>query len=285
MDSRYDNIETLSEGKDMALKPEKQLSKNIVNKRNIKLGKRARAVIAVLLIVLLLTVILICSLSGGGETLYDFGRDAAQGIDVSEHNGEIDWQAVGQEADFVFIRVGYRGYGSGAIKEDERARENLKGAQKAGIPYGVYFYSQAVNEEEAEEEADFVIKILRRFSPSLPVVIDFEYPTDADGIRTGRLSEAGLSRDDNTKIINAFCSRVSEKDYTPGVYASSSVLAQDIDTQSLDSDIIIWAADYSSSVGSGVEYDIHQYSRTGSCSGVSSKNVDLNYYYSKRQKG
>ena len=80
----------------------------------------------------------------------------AKGIDVSDNNGKIDWEMVKETQDFAFIRVGYRGYGNGEIVEDKYARENLKNAEKAGIPVGVYFYTQALDEKEAEKEADFV---------------------------------------------------------------------------------------------------------------------------------
>lgn len=252
----------------------------------IRLNKKAAVIIVALIVAVALIIAVIFSAYDKHEIEYfDFQKDVATGIDVSEHNGKIDWDKVKDSVDFAFIRVGYRGYGSGKTVEDKYAKENLKGAQKAGIPFGVYFYSQAVNEEEAREEAKFVLKKIRHYSPNLPIVIDFEYPTDENGTKTGRLHNAYLSREENTEIINAFCEEIQEGGYASGVYASSSVLALKFDTNKLNKDLMIWVADYNSQVSYGVRYKMWQYSRTGNCDGVSSKNVDFNYYYSKNQKG
>ena len=106
------------------------------NKKNKKLNKKDKFIIA-------LSVVLVLALAIGGSALafrgrekvyYDFGKETARGYDVSEHNGKIDWQSLKNEVDFVFIRVGYRGYGTGTICEDKCAKDNLKGAQEAGIP-------------------------------------------------------------------------------------------------------------------------------------------------------
>ncbi|MDD6619538.1 MAG: glycoside hydrolase family 25 protein [Eubacteriales bacterium] len=253
-----------------------------------RMNKKTTVIIVALIVAVALTVTAICLSEKSREReieYFDFQKDVAAGIDVSEHNGEIDWDKVSDSVDFAFIRVGYRGYGSGKNVEDKYAKENLKGAQKSGIPFGVYFYSQAVSEEEAREEAKFVLKKIRHHSPNLPIVIDFEYPTDEYGAKTGRLHNAYLSREENTGIINAFCEEIQEGGYASGVYASSSVLAFNIDTDSLNKDIMIWVADYNSQVGYGLSYKMWQYSRAGSCDGISSKNVDFNYYYSKTQKG
>ncbi len=213
------------------------------------------------------------------QTAYDFGKAVAHGIDVSEHNGKIDWDKVSQNFDFAFIRAGYRGYGNGEIHEDKYVKDNLKAAEKAGIPFGVYFYSQAVSDNEAREEADFVLNIVKHYNLLLPVVIDFEYPTDEAGKRVGRLTESQLGKEENTEIVNSFCNRVENKGYISGLYASSSVLKYDFNINDID-DTVIWAADYNESVTFDVDYTIWQYSKTGQADGVSSRYVDLNYWYS-----
>lgn len=252
----------------------------------IRSNKKAALIIVALIVAAALIIAVTCSANDKQEIEYfDFQKDVATGIDVSEHNGEIDWDKVRDSVDFAFIRVGYRGYGSGKNVEDKYAKENLKGAHKSGIPFGVYFYSQAVNEEEARDEAKFVLKKIKHYSPNLPIVIDFEYPTDENGAKIGRLHNAYLSMEENTKIINAFCEEIQESGYASGVYASSSAFAFEIDTDNLNDDIMIWVADYNSQVSYGVNYKMWQYSRAGSCDGISSKNVDFNYYYSKTQKG
>lgn len=262
---------------------------NVKSKRRTgkgtKKGARNKLDIPVMLIPLVLIVGLVVSLivlSGGRhqqQQAYYFGKDVAVGIDVSQHNGDIDWDIVSESQDFAFIRVGYRGYGDGKIHEDKAARDNLRNAEKSGMPFGVYFYTQAVNEKEAQEEADFVYNIIKKYNVELPIVIDFEYATDSDGNATGRLAQAGNDSSTNAKIINAFTSRLKDKGYICGVYASSSVLAHRISTKKLDSDTVVWVADYNNSVTYNVDYTIWQYSETGSCNGVSSKYVDLDYWY------
>lgn len=260
----------------------------IGNKRKAKIELTNKTLIAAVAVILAAAVIISCAVISNvrrtPQSVYDFGRDIAQGIDVSEHNGEIDWQIVSENFDFAFIRVGYRGYGSGDICEDKYAKQNLKAAQKADIPFGVYFYSQAVNEKEAQEEADFVLGIIKHYDLDLPVIIDFEYPTDSEGANTGRLADSGLTAEDNTDIVNAFCERVEKKGYISGLYASSYVLKYDLELNRIGSNTVIWAADYNGSVTYDVDYDIWQYSKTGQADGIGSKYVDLNYWYSN-QKG
>lgn len=253
-------------------------------KRNKKTKLKSNTLIAAIAAVLVIAVILssvIISVSHRRtpQTIYNFNKSVAQGIDVSEHNGEIDWDIVSDSFDFAFIRVGYRGYGNGDICADKYAKKNMKAAQKAGIPFGVYFYTQAVTKEEAEEEADFVFDTIKHYDLSLPVVIDFEYPADKEGINTGRLTEANLSAQENTRIINAFCSRIEKKGYVSGLYASSGILYYNIDMKKLNKNTIIWAADYNDSVTFNIDYTVWQYSKTGQADGIGSKYVDLDYWY------
>ena len=203
------------------------------------------------------------------------------GIDVSQHNGEIEWDKVSKDTDFAIIRAGYRGYGNGDIVEDSRARENLKNATKEDIHTGVYFYSQATTPEEAKEEAEFVLDLIKPYDVDLPVFIDFEYPYDADGKHTGRLYNAELSGKEAADIINAFCRKIIAEGYSAGVYSSSSVYNFDIKTAAVDKDVFIWVADYNSAVTYLGRYDIWQYTKSGSCDGVNSKYVDRNRWYLK----
>lgn len=257
----------------------------------IKVEKRLKnkipiAVICLALAAIIAVITLSASLGSKQPSLelYDFGKEVAQGIDVSEHNKKIDWQTVKDEneIDFAFIRVGYRGYKTGEICEDKYAVKNMKEAKKAEIPFGVYFYSQATTVEEAQQEAHFVTSIIKKYNPQLPVVIDFEYPTDEDGYHIGRLFEAGLSAQENTEIINAFCEKISKSGYTPGIYASSNAFKYNIDVDELDSSVAIWLADYNSEPDTDIKYNIWQYSKAGEVKGVESKNTDLNYWYKRR---
>lgn len=208
--------------------------------------------------------------------------DTAWGIDVSSHNGKIDWEKAGKMAEFAFIRVGYRGYSEGEINADVKAKYNLKHANKNGVPVGVYFYSQAVSKAEAKEEAEFAIKAIKGYNVTLPVVIDYEYPM-INGEHTGRLFNAGNTVKERTAVINAFCNEIRSAGYTPAIYASSWIYNSRLDMKSIPDDVFIWVADYNESVTYGGYYDIWQYSETGSCDGVSSKYVDTNYFYVKNR--
>ena len=252
--------------------------KNIKDKS--KLNIPALAVIGIIILAVIISVIAVAASKGSRpDGLYQFNQSVANGIDVSEHNGEIDWEKVKETQDFAFIRVGYRGYGNGEIYEDKYAADNLKNANKAKIPVGVYFYTQAVTAEEAEDEADFVYDIIKKYNIDLPVMIDFEYPIDSDGNAVGRLVESDNDLNKNAEIINSFVEKLEKKGYTAGVYASSSVLHNKISMKKLKKSAVAWVADYNDKVTYDVDYTIWPYSETGRVHGVSSKYVDLNYWY------
>ena len=236
--------------------------------------------VIVLLVAILGGIILNASTKPRTPVPYDFKKDRAYGIDVSSHNGKIDWETVKDEVDFAFIRVGCRGYTDGNIALDKKANANMKNAEKAGVPFGVYIYSQAISEEEAIEEAEFLIKHVKGHNVKLPLVIDFEYATK-DGKHVGRLADAKLSRKERTALINAFCKTVKEAGYIPALYASSNIYKTQISVRSLEDGVVLWVADYNKRVTYNGDYDIWQFSEKGKCKGVSSKYVDTNYWYNE----
>lgn len=211
--------------------------------------------------------------------LFETEAEYVSGIDISSHNGEIEWDKVAENTDFAIIRAGYRGYGSGEIAEDKLFKENIKAAEKENIPIGVYFYSQAITEAEAQEEADFVLQALKKYDIALPVFIDFEYAHDENGELTGRLYTADLSKKEAANIINAFCSRINEGGKYAGVYSSSSIFNFNIASSHINKNAYIWVADYNEAVTYLGKYDIWQYTKHGSCAGVNSKYVDANYWF------
>lgn len=265
----------------MAVKKAKKSSVKKPRKASAKKVNIPVVAIVIAVAVALISSIVIISSNNKREPMiaYDFGKEIAQGIDVSEHNGKIDWQKVAKTQDFAFIRVGYRGYGNGELVKDKKCDQNLSGASESKIPFGVYFYTQATTEKEAEKEADFVYDIVKKYDLKLPIIIDFEYPVDSDGNAVGRLYNANNSPQQNAKIINAFCEKLEKKGYITGVYASSSVLKNQISANKLNKSIVRWVADYNDRVTYDVDYDIWQYSERGKCDGVSSKYTDLNYLY------
>lgn len=252
---------------------------------NIK-SKKARLIIsAAAVITAVLIIIALISSHRAAEDKPPFFKTDEEyvcGIDVSSHNGEIDWQTVAKSTDFAIIRAGYRGYGNGRLVADSRLEENLKGAAEAGIPVGVYFYSQAITENEAKEEADFVLDLIEGCSIALPVFIDFEYAHGENGELTGRLFESGLTKTQASDIINAFCERINRGGKYAGVYSSSSMLNFDIASSKINENAYIWVADYNKAVTYLGSYDIWQYNKYGSCEGVNSKYVDVNYWFVNR---
>lgn len=212
---------------------------------------------------------------------YDFGTNASsvEGVDISEHNGIVDWEALGKSVQFAFIRIGYRGYTDGKLHTDKMAKENLRGARKAGIPVGVYVYSQATTEAEAQEEARFVLDAVRFAKVELPLIIDYEYGYDANGDHAGRLHQANLTKKETTRLLCAFCDTVTAEGYTAGVYANSHFYISKFDASSLPKGTLRWVADYNKSVTYTGAFDVWQYSKTGKIKGNGSKYIDLNRWY------
>ena len=134
------------------------------------------------------------------------------GIDTSEHQWEVNWNAAAQYLDFAYVRLGYRGYTEGGLFLDPWFETNLAGASAAGLDTGVYIFSQATNVSEAIEEAEFVIDHLRGFRVNLPVIFDWE-KIDEETARTTGLGELTL-----TDCAVAFCRTIENAGYDAGVY-------------------------------------------------------------------
>ena len=266
----------------MAVK--KKNKKKAKSKNNKQINKKALIFICAVFLIFVISMTAVFMQKSIHRNLVNLNKDVAYGIDVSYHNGKITWSKVKDEVDFAFIRVGYRGYMDANIYLDPKAKRNLKYATKNEIPVGVYFYSQAINEEEAEEEAEFLLEEIKDYKISLPVAIDFEYASES-GKDAGRLYDAHLSTKENTNVINAFCKKVEKAGYAPCVYASSYIYKYHLNMRKLDNDIMIWVADYNKTVTYGGDYDFWQFSKTAECKGVPSKYVDANYWYiDKEQK-
>lgn len=197
-----------------------------------------------------------------------------QGIDVSEYQYEIDWQQIKEEGyEFAFLRMGYRGSQWENIDRDSYFPVNMENARNAGIALGVYFYSQAVNTEEAEEEAQFVLDILSYYeSIDYPVVLDIE-----ESAQPGRVTQARLSRREYTDIALAFCLKIQEAGYTPMVYSYQYILNERINMEELERNgIDLWYAYYGNpSRGYDGTFSIWQYTDTGQVAGIDGE-VDLN---------
>lgn len=191
------------------------------------------------------------------------------GIDVSTWNGNINWNQVKNSGvSYVIIRTGFRGSTQGALVEDNKFRQNIQGALNAGLKVGVYFFTQAVNEVEAVEEASMVLSQIKGYKITYPVFIDVESSGGrADGLDSGT----------RTRVINAFCQTIQNGGYRAGIYANKTWLAQKMNISAL-SGYKIWLAQYNTQVTYGGRYDMWQYSDKGSISGISGK-VDMNLSY------
>lgn len=194
------------------------------------------------------------------------------GVDVSHHQGYIDWQEVKKQGiDFAFIRIGYRGYGTaGTVNLDREFDTNIKAAQDAGIDVGVYFYAQAISEAEAKEEADFVIEHLQPYQLQLPVVYDPESVLDAPA-RTDNVPAEQFVK--NTRV---FCDTVKQAGYEPMIYSNMLWEAFQFDLEAL-SDIPIWYADYEAKPQTPYHFTFWQYTNEGYLKGISGR-VDMNIW-------
>lgn len=192
------------------------------------------------------------------------------GMDVARYQGSINWPVVKQTQDFVFIRLGYRGYGSdGSLNLDGNFAANIQGALQAGLDVGVYFFSQAVSETEALEEAAFVLEALGTYSLSLPVILDYEIASTADGGLVGRLHEADLTGEEHGRICAAFCREIERHGYTAGVYAGVGMLEDGV-AQALEEagGFPVWLANWVGQTRYNGDFAYWQFTGSGSAEGV-----------------
>lgn len=215
--------------------------------------------------------------SNSGKMSYDDSTYTSRlGVDVSEHQGEINWQEVKNAGiDFAFIRIGYRGYGaSGIIKADAKFNDNIDKAKAAGIDVGVYFFSQAINEEEAREEARFVLDNLQGRPLDLPVVYDPENILD-DVARTDNVTPEQF-----TKNTIAFNEEIKAAGYKPMVYSNMLWEAFQLDMTKIQ-DYPIWYADYEPQPQTPYDFTFWQYSEKSTIPGISGM-MDMNIQILKK---
>ena len=202
--------------------------------------------------------------------------DTVLGIDVSEHQWEIDWEKVAQNGvKFAYVRSGYRGYTQGGLFEDPWFRRNVEGARRAGLDVGVYFYSQAINVGEAIEEAKYVLEQIKGYEITLPVMYDWEKLEDTPDARTNELDPSIIG-----DCGVAFCETIRAAGYEAGIYFNRQLGYYSFDLARLK-DCKLWLAepgDYPSFYYAG---NIWQYTHEGEVPGVDGP-VDLNLMFIKR---
>lgn len=197
--------------------------------------------------------------------------EAAFGIDVSKWQKDIDWEAVAASGvTFAIIRCGYRGSSTGCLVEDPYFLRNIQGAKDAGIEVGVYFFTQAVNEVEAVEEASMVVSLCRDYELDYPVFIDTE---SAGG--NGRADQ--LDAAERTAVCRAFCTTMQNAGYQAGVYASRNWYYERLEDEQLQ-EYVLWNAEYREAPLYTGNYSIWQYTSNGHIDGINTR-VDLNLSY------
>ena len=200
------------------------------------------------------------------------------GIDISQYQNIINWSEVRNSGiNFSIIRVGYRGYGSGKIVYDPYFMMNIKGALLNGIDCGVYFYTQAINESEAIEEANWVINAVKPYNIVYPIVIDTEWSSEN---KNGRAD--WISTEQRTKYIQAFCRTIKEAGYNPMIYANKDWLENHLNMDEL-SEYSVWLAHYVTGAPDKKSdyqrpYVMWQYTSSGNVNGIEG-NVDMDLYY------
>ncbi|NCC87289.1 MAG: hypothetical protein EOM05_05410 [Clostridia bacterium] len=196
------------------------------------------------------------------------------GIDVSKYQYNIDWNAVkASGVQFAIIRAGYRGWGStGSLNKDPYFDKNIKGASAAGIDIGIYYFSQAINEVEAVEEASQCIDLVKGYKIKYPIFIDTE---TSGGNGSGRAD--GLSKAQRTIVCKTFCETIQNSGYMAGIYTSKSWFETKLNTSQLEQ-YVIWLAQWTDKPTYTGKYDVWQYSSKGQVAGISG-NVDMNLSY------
>lgn len=200
----------------------------------------------------------------------DLSVQTYTGIDVSVFQGDIDWNAVKADGiDFVMLRAGYRGYGpKGILGEDDNFRRNAVAARAAGLEVGAYFFSQATNDAEAREEANYLLGIIRGCDLTYPVAYDWEI-IDYDTARTDNMPPEQI-----TACAAAFCDTIAAAGYEPLIYFNCEVGYFNYDLSALKS-YHFWLAEYSDIPAFYYNYKIWQYDIHGSVNGING-DVDMN---------
>ena len=215
----------------------------------------------------------------GDYLTYDDGTVQGHlGVDVSQFQGEIDWeQAADAGVEFAIVRVGGRGYTEGKLYEDTYFDRNVQGALDAGLAVGAYFFSQAITVEEALEEAQFVLERVRDYDLTMPAVFDWEMVSDSSA-RTN-----AIDSDTMNEVALAFCGAIQEAGYESMIYFNSYQGYVKYDLSKL-LDHSFWFAQYQAQPSFYYDFQMWQYSSKGSVPGIQGE-VDMNLYFGALEGG
>lgn len=185
------------------------------------------------------------------------------GIDVSSHQGDIDWDSVNPSIDFAMIRAGF-----GKNNIDAKARRNVSECERLGIPYGLYWFSYALHPEMAKKEAEYLIDFIGEHKPEYPIVYDFEYDTITHATKNG----VSISRDFVLRCTEEFCHTLEEHGFYAMFYTNLDYYRRYYQASTVAEKYDMWYARYSQSAGRKVT--LWQYSDKGKLPGISGY-VDL----------
>lgn len=203
--------------------------------------------------------------------------EAKYGLDIASHQGWIDWEAVADsDVDFVIIRAGYRGYTDGSINQDSYLEYNLETASATDLGIGLYFFSQAVNPQEAAAEAHTVLSMIEGYEIDYPIYFDWE-PVFEEGSRTATFSGMQI-----TACAKEFCRIIEEAGYRAGVYFNLSQATSYYNLEVIK-DYSFWLAEYQPAPSFPYAIDIWQYSNEGTTPGISTT-VDANLCFTSFEK-
>lgn len=198
----------------------------------------------------------------------DSKRESITGADLSKYNGAVDFAKLKEGGiKFVMLRLGSRGYGTGKITLDEKFVEYAQNAQVNGLQIGAYFYSQAVNETEAVEEANYIVGAVSGFNVKYPIAIDIERVT-GDEARTDKLTNK-----ERTAVVKSFCDTVKGYGYKPIIYATTEMLIGGLNLEEL-TDYDVWLADEKSPTKYPYRFSMWQYNKKGRIDGITG-DIDL----------
>ncbi|MCM1387954.1 MAG: glycoside hydrolase family 25 protein [Bacillus sp. (in: Bacteria)] len=192
-----------------------------------------------------------------------------KGIDVSRYQEKIEWDKVaGDDVEYAFIRLGIRGYTEGEIVEDATFKDNINGALDNNIAVGVYFFTQATSDEEAKEEAEFVLNALASYDVTYPVVLDVEAVTN----KNARTKD--LTKEERTQYCITFCEKIKQAGYTPMIYGNLKTFMLLLDMEKLE-EYDKWFAYYDEEIYFPYQFKVWQYTDEGSIDGIKG-DVDIN---------
>lgn len=195
-------------------------------------------------------------------------------LDISKYQGTVNFKKLKSLVDGIIIRMGYRGYGSaGTLVTDPYFKTYVKGCVDNGIPFGLYFFSQAINASEGKAEADYTLDAIEAlgYKPEFPIYIDTELGNGGNG-RADNISKSA-----RTSAVKAFCDRVEERGYFSGIYASTSWFYSKLN----DGELLKyahWVAHYANKCGYTGQYGMWQFTSTKTIDGINGS-VDHNYCY------